>query len=136
MRAARDTFLTFLTTNGFDVHNLRKDTNFPDNNHLKMNAVNVQFLTDKAQVCISNLTVTVDVVYDNELDAVDAAAQLQNLLSQSGLTPLLDYSNRGSDPVPLGSFLYWDPTLVQFRPIYGDSYCRRSALLTLSYHIY
>lgn len=136
MREARDTFLRFLSDNGFAIHNLRKDTNFPDNNHLKMNAVNVQFLTDKARVAISDLTVTVDVVYDNELDAVDAAAQLQHLLSTSGQTPIYDYSNRGSDPVPLGSLLFWDPTLVQFRPIYGDTYCRRSALLTLSYHIY
>lgn len=138
MRQARDTFLRFLSDNlpGIAVHNLRKDTNFPDTSVLQMNAVNVQFLTDYPKVCVSTLTATVDVVSDNELPGIDMATSVFLLMTASGLTPILDYSDPTNPPVPLGSNLFWNPESIKFRPVYGDTYFRHSALITLYYHIY
>lgn len=139
MRQARDTFLHFLSDNlaaGTVVHNLRLDPNYQDAWLLQMNAVNVQFLTDSPRARMSDLTVTVDVIADSELDAVTMATNVFLLLSQSGTTPILDYTNQSLPPVSLGSNLFWDTEAVRFRPVYGETYFRHSALLTLSYHLY
>lgn len=138
MRQARDTFLQFLTDNlpGITVHNLRKDTNFISSANLQMNALNVQFLSDHPGVLTSSLTVTVDAIADNELDAVDMATKAFVLLSQSGYTPILDFTDQSQPPVALGSNLFWDVEGIKFRPVFGDTYCRHSALMTLSYHLY
>lgn len=136
MRYARDTFLHFLSDNlgsAISVHNVRKDTNFPDAVHLTMNAVNVQFIADSPRVGLSDVMVTVDVVYDDELTAVGIASRLFLLLSASGYTPLTNYTNPAT-PVAIGSNLFWRQDLVKFRPVFGDTYYRSSALLTLTYH--
>jgi hypothetical protein len=139
MHPARDTFLQFLSDNlspGIAVHNLRRDVNFPDTAQLQMNALNVQFLSDTPSVCISSVSATVDVVYDNELTAIDAATTVYKLLSLSGLIPLLDYTNQAAPPVSLGSNLFWNVDSIKFRSVFGDTYFRYSALMTLSYHLY
>lgn len=139
MRQARDTFLKFLSDNlpsSIQLHNLRRDTNFPSSNQLQMNALNIQFLSDSPRVLQSGLTVTVDAIADQELDAIDMATTAFTLLSQSGMTPLLDYTDHTHAPVPLSSNLFWDTEAIKFRPVYGDTYFRHSALIALSYHLY
>jgi hypothetical protein len=136
MRQARDTFLRYLADNlpGVEVRNVRRDKNSLESSRIRTGAVNVQFIGDASRVNDSNLFTTIDVVADDELDAVNMMQTVSSVLNQGGMIPLLDYTDT-SNPVRVGtSQLFWNPNQVSFKPVYSDLYSRFSCFMMLTFH--
>jgi hypothetical protein len=135
MRAARDSFLHFLSDNlaGLEVRNLRRDPDMPELEFIKPNAVNVKFLDVGLSVHVAPLTASIDIAHDSELSAIDLMKQVWSLLSATGYCAQKDYTDP-QNPVALNSNLFWDTNSVSFRPISGDLFSRYNCTLTLSYH--
>jgi len=135
MRSLRDTFLHFLADNLTDVpvHNIRRDKNDPGAGTPQNNAVNVEFLDTQPSTQIGRCVVCIDIINDNELDAVDWAESVFNVLGAAFMTPQLDYTDP-ANPVRTGTNLYWSREGVKFIPIPSDFYYRLSARLTVYFH--
>ncbi len=135
MRNARDTWLHFLSDNlsGLTVVNIRRDANNPQSNELTDNAICVEFTYDRPGIPDSLLQASVDVIYDDELTAIDAAASIWKLLSASEITPLMSYANPSS-PVPLGTMLRWNTKQIKFNKLVSDLSFRYNAHIVLQYH--
>lgn len=118
MRATRDTFLHFLADNltGRTVWPIRKSSTDPAKSKLKENAVNVQFLTMTQHMHIAGTLVSIDILHQDELTAVDITQEVWQLLSSAFYTPNYDYTNPNS-PVATGENIYWDNDSVVFKPI-------------------
>src|SRR5688572_11161354 len=112
MRATRDTFLHFLSDNltGLTVRNVRKATNNPSLAKLADNAVNVQFLTPRPHPHIASQLVSIDVIHEDELTAVDMTQQVYELLSSAYYTPKYDYTDP-DNPVLTGQNIMWSREL-------------------------
>lgn len=136
MREARDTFLHFLQDNlpGVIVRNLRRDSDDPSLAELAVNALNVQFIGDDLQIHISKLMVTMDIIFDEELSAIDCMNKIWGILSPGAYSPLLDYTDP-TTPVATGSNLYWNQDSIRFRPIVSELTFRYNCTLQLSYTI-
>jgi hypothetical protein len=134
VRACRDTFLHFLADNltGLQVHALRRSTSDNAAGTIQTNAINVAFLKDTPNVRTAQTVVSIDIVYDDELTAVDAMAQVFRLLTAAYYTPKYDYSS--GSPVAIGTNVMWNPRQVSFRSIYSDFYFHNTCLLTLEHH--
>lgn len=137
MVAVRDTFLHYLSDNldNFTVHNLRVDKSNPKLNDIMLNAINVTFHNSDfvGPSGISEQLVTVDVIYDRELDAIDAAEQVSRLLFMAAYAPLLDYTVPAS-PVQVGNErMFWSLSM-KFKPVHADNFFHMSALMHLQVH--
>jgi hypothetical protein len=137
IRAARDTFLRYLADNlpSLTIHNIRVDKDDPQLNEIKLNAVNVAFHNaDFAGPSeLSQTLVTVDIINDDELIAIDQAEQVSQLLFKAAFAPLMDYTVPGS-PVQIGNErLFWSLSL-RFRPVHAENFFHLSALLHLEVH--
>lgn len=115
MRNARDTFITLLNTEltGLTVHPIRDDTDYPEFSLFKTNAVNIGFTAGSYDPHINELTVSIDMVYERELDAVDAEQQVFNLLSKRFFTEKFNYTNPLA-PVPTGTNIFWERDVIRF----------------------
>jgi hypothetical protein len=118
MRNARDTFISLLNTEltGLTVHPIRDDADYPEFSLFKSNAVNIGFLVAGYDPHINELTVSIDIVYERELDGVDAEQQVFNLLSKRFYTEKYNYNNP-SIPVPTGTNVFWDKDVIRFTRI-------------------
>lgn len=141
-RACRETFLHYLADNLPDItfHYIHYEKDNEAANQLQSNAVNITFHDAKANGAgdVSEQLVTLDIVNDSEIDAIDQEEQIITLLQKACITPLMDYSGVSSDPptaaAALGSEkLYWD-TQVSFQTVAAPSYFHRSALIKLALH--
>lgn len=136
MRNARDTFLKYLQQAlnplGVEVYNLRRDLRDPSKSLLKENAINIEFTYDRPGVQDSGLQAAIDVIYDDELRAVDASALLWRVLGSSEMIPLMDYSSPSS-PVALGTMLRWSSRRVKFTKVVSDLFYRYNCNLYLLY---
>lgn len=137
----RDSFLHFLADNlqpiivnglqvSIPVHNVRRDLNTPGNDQLQMEAVNVKFLNTDYSMEVSNLTVSIDVLYSDELQAAGVQDALFTLLKQAAYTPKLDYTNP-ANPVDVGYTVFWEPA-IKFKPIHDMLYIHYHARFVLS----
>lgn len=132
---ARATFLHYLADNlvSLTIWNLRFDKANPKYNVPQTNAVNVTFhgASLSGPSTPEDQAVTVDVMYDTEAAAVEAAALVSNLLFTAAFTPVLDYTS--GTGVPVGNKLvYWD-LQIKFKPVHSDDVFHMSALLHLHY---
>jgi len=127
----RDTFLHFLADNlaGITIHPIRFEKDVPDTSTLQVNAVNVNFLHPRLDVHVSSQLVSIDILHESELTAVDWAEQLARLMQKAAKTPKLNYTVPLS-PVATGTDIYWD-TEVRFRPVVADYYFHLSATVLL-----
>lgn len=131
---ARATFLHYLQDNlNLVIWNLRFDKANPQQNVPQVNAVNVTFhnigLTGPSTP--DEQLVTVDVLYDTEAAAVEAASTVSALLFTAAFAPLLDYTL--SSPAQISNKLvYWD-LKMKFKPVHSDNVFRMSALMHLKY---
>lgn len=137
MRASRDTFLHYLSDNlpSLTIHNIRVDKDDPKLNEIMLNAVNVTFHNSdfSGPSELSQNLVTVDVIFDRELDAVDAAEQISQLLFKAAFAPLMDYTTP-STPVQISNErLFWN-LAMRFKPVHADNFFHMSALLHLFVH--
>jgi hypothetical protein len=134
MRACRDTFLHLLADNltSRTIHPIRRDKDDPSAGELASNAINVHFITDDPRVQVGSTNVSIDVVYENELDAIDAVRDLFTLLSAQYMTPKLDYSS--GSPSAVGTNLIWNPQDVKFRTVFSDFYFHYSCTLPIKHH--
>ena len=132
---ARATFLHYLADNltNLTVWNLRFDKANPEQNVPQVNAVNVTFhnmgLTGPSTP--DEQLVTVDLLYDTEAAAVEAAAAVSALLFTAAYAPLLDYNQ--SPPVQVSNKLVWWMLQMKFKPVHSESVFRMSALMHLKY---
>ena len=134
MRACRDTFLHYLSDNlpSLTIHNLRVDKDDPKLNEIMLNAINVTFHNSDfgGPSDLSQQLVTVDVINDYELDAIDQAEQISQLLFKAAYAPLMDYSDPAT-PVQIGNErVFWN-LAMKFRPVHADNFFHVSALLHL-----
>lgn len=137
MRALRDTFLHYLSDNlpGVIIHNMRVDKDDPKLNEIMLNAVNVTFhntdLSGPSQ--LSAQLVTVDVINDNELVALDQTEKISQLLFTAAYAPLLDYTIPASPVQIQNERLFWNLSLG-FKPVHAENFVHMSALLHLFVH--
>lgn len=135
MRNVRDSFLVFLNANlpGLVINPIRRDITNPNADLLETNAVNIKFLSPTYDNEIADQPVSIDVLNDNELVALDWATQVWNLLSTRFYTPIYDYTVPAS-PVNTGYVVFWGQKMkftdVQ-SPFYSHLHCR----LSLNHHI-
>ena len=137
IRAARDTFLRYLADNlpQLTIHNIRVDKDDPKLNEIMLNAVNVTFHNSDfvGPSELSQTLVTVDVINDDELVAIDQAEQISQLLFTAAFAPLMDYTVPAS-PVQIGNErLFWDLSL-RFKPVHAENFFHLSTLLHLEVH--
>lgn len=133
LRNTIDTFLVFLATNlvGVTVHALRYDKSKPELAVFQQNSLNVNFLDMDFDTGPSSITVSLDLIYDKELDAVDAAQKVMTLLNSAASTPKFDYTVPAS-PVAVNGWIFWS-TKVKFRQITADDYSHFSSTLSLNH---
>jgi hypothetical protein len=132
VRATRDTFLMLLKDNlssSIPVKNIRFDKNDASAEFLSANTVNVKFQNAGYSNVLSDQTVTIDIVHDDELTALDWTKAVTDILLANTTAPKLDYTNPAS-PVATGTQLYWDPR-IRFTPITDGNYARFSASMLL-----
>lgn len=131
MIEVRDSFLHFLadnitsiTVNGsvvpITIKNNRRDINDPKSEQIQIDAINIKFLNTDYAVEVSNQTVSIDVVYTDELQCAAVTEALFNLLKQAAYTPKLDYTNT-TNPVDVGYTVFWEPA-IKFKPIHSEFY--------------
>jgi hypothetical protein len=132
----RATFLHYLADNlvtAFTVWNLRFDKANPSQNVPQVNAINVTFhnlgLTGPSTP--DDQLVTVDVLYDTEAAAVEAAAAVSNLLFTAAYAPLLDYTL--TTPAQISNKLVWWDLQMKFKSVHSDNVFHMSALMKLHY---
>jgi hypothetical protein len=137
----RDSFLHFLADNlqtvtvnniivPIIVHNVRRDLNVPASDQLSLDAINVKFLNTDYGMNVSSQTVSIDLCYNDELQAASVQTALFNLLRQAAYTPKLDYTNP-TDPAVIGYQVFWEPG-IKFKPIHNMLYTHYHARLVLN----
>lgn len=132
IRNTRDTFLHFIADNNITTHAVRYDSTDPSSNTPQVGAVNVTF--HDAVYDPSHPTrqfVTLDILDNSELSALDTEEALVTLLQKAGYTPLLDYSSGSPAQASTKSLVSWDPAEIKFRTVAAADYFHRSAILTL-----
>lgn len=151
IRNMRDTFLHFLADNlpANSVHPVRWDKKKPEYNALQVSSLNVTFhdaVYSPKQP--TSQFITLDILHDDELAALDLEESVVALLQLGGYTKLLDYSaasggSYGStrfgvtsygDPGPqqVSNFLvFWNPESIKFRTVASADYFHRAAVLEL-----
>lgn len=135
MRNSIDSFLMLLSNNlvGVTIHAMRYDKSKPELSVFQQNALNVSFLDMDFDTGPSSIMVSLDLIYDKDLDAVIAAQTVMALLNTAASTPKLDYTVPAS-PVPGKGWVFWS-TNVKFRQIVADDYAHFSASITLRHTV-
>jgi len=136
MRDCRDTFITLLNSEltGLTVHPLRDDPAYPEFSLLKTDAVNLSFIAAGYDPHINVLLVSIDVVYERELDGVDAEQQVFTLLSQRFFTEKYNYANP-SVPVRTGTNIFWDKDAIRFNRLAEVGVYHSNATFDLKHYI-
>jgi hypothetical protein len=135
MRNARDTFLRFLADNlpSLTVNAIRRDMNDPNSDTLQNNAINIKFLSPTYDNQIAEQPVSIDILNDNELTALDWATQVWNLMSTRFYTPIYDYTTVAT-PVNTGYVLFWNRKM-RFSEIQAPYYSHLNCTITLNHHL-
>jgi hypothetical protein len=137
IRATRDTFLHYLNDNlpALTVHNLRVDKNDPKLNEIMLNAINITFHNNdfSGPSNLSQTLVTIDVVNDLELNALDQAEQITQLLFKAAYAPLMDYTNPLAPVQIANERLFWNLSLG-FKVVHAENFFHMSALLHIFVH--
>ena len=133
IRNLRDSFLHFLADNltGITVHPMRASRSNASNDSLQVSALNVTFHDSTYSTNgPTSQFLTLDIVHEDELLALDMEEPLVNLLQLGGITQLEDYSV--SPPVQIGNkIISWNPQSVKFRTVLAPNYFHRSSVLEL-----
>jgi hypothetical protein len=136
MRNCRNSFLTLLKDEltGLVVHPLRDDPDYPEFSLLKTDAINVSFISAGYDPHINELTVSIDVVYERELQGVDAEQAVFMLLSKRFFTEKFSYANP-SAPVATGGNIYWDRDTIRFNRVPEVGIYHSNATFDLKHYI-
>lgn len=135
MRNSRDSFLVFLNTNlpSLPIHPVRRDSNNPDADIYQVNAINVKFLSPIFDNQVSKQPVSIDIIHDDELTALDWSQQFWTLISTRFYTNILDYTIPAS-PVATGYMLNWDRVL-KFTDVMSPYYSHLHCTMNLNGHL-
>lgn len=134
MRNTRDSFLHYLADNlpSFVIHNIRVDKTDPKLNQIMLNAINVTFhntdILGPSQ--LSQYLVTIDVINDYELTALDQAEQVANLLFKNATSSLLDFTNPAAPVLLPGGQIFWN-LVLNFKTVHSENFYHMSALMHL-----
>jgi hypothetical protein len=133
LRNVRDTFLHFLADNlpVETVHPIRFDKTRPHQNIPQLKKLNVAFHdADYSSRSPASQFVTLDILHDDELYALDLEESVVGLLTLGGQASLLDYSTQPAVQVA-NRLVFWNTDSIQFRTVASTDYFHRSAFLEL-----
>jgi hypothetical protein len=130
IRNCYDTFLHFLADNlvGIPVHPVRRQSTDANADRLEMNAFNVSIMALDPDIHVSILQLSLDVVNDDELSAVDWVDQIWGLLNAALMTPKESYKT--GTPVYQSSNIFWNKS-VKFLKVHSDFYAHYTCKITL-----
>lgn len=136
----RSTFLHFLADNlpDLEVWNVRRQSELTGGtasaaqSQIKMNAVNVTFTNMNPRTKVANVTARIEVVYDDELNAVSALEQVSTILQASGMTALNDYTS--TPPTATGRSIFWSVNSLDFRPVADQLAYRQGSSLVIYFN--
>lgn len=133
IRNLRDTFLHFLADNltGATIHPVRASKDQPQYNSLQVGSINITFHDATYSVrAPTTQFLTMDILHDDELLALDLEESLIVLLQTGAQALLLDYS--GTTPVQVSnSKVFWNVDTIKFRTVASVDYFHRSSVLEL-----
>lgn len=133
MTHVRDTFLRYLRDNissSINIHAVRNDKNNPSQVDQRLNAINVEFLGLDMQWA-GMQQVSIDVMFDDELECESVVYQLWDLFKSSFYIPLRDYSNPSSPVLIPQRSLYFEK--MYFRKLPRTEYAHYSAIIELRF---
>lgn len=135
MRNVRDSFLVFLRDNlsGLTVNAVRRDIADPNKDLLQQNSVNVKFLSPNYDLQVADQPVSIDILNDNELTALDCVNQVWTLLSTRFYTEIYDYTTVAS-PVNTGYVMFWN-SKMRFSEVPSPYYSHFKCRLSLNHHL-
>jgi len=130
IRNCYDSFLHFLADNLQDipVNPVRRQPARANADTLAMNALNVSVMALDQDVHVSILQLSLDVVNDDELTAVDWVDQIWALLNAALMTPKESYKT--GIPVYQGSNLFWNKS-IKFLKVHSDFYAHYTCKITI-----
>lgn len=134
MRNVRSSILNYLRNqlDGVKLWNIRHDKESPESSLLHDNAVNIEFVFDRPGVAESNLQIAIDVIYEDEYEALEVVGKIWKILGATEAIPLLDFETDFLNPTSLGYNLRWSSRTVKFSKI-ADNSSRYSCHLLLTY---
>ena len=134
VRNTRDSFLHFLADNqpSVTIHPVRMERDSPSSNTLQVNSLNVAFhdATYSSGAPTSQF-VTIDILHEDELEALDIEESTVALLQKGAATPLLDYTIPASPVSVSKRLIYWKSESIKFRTVVSPDYYHRSCVLEL-----
>jgi hypothetical protein len=140
VRNTMDSFLKFLqdelssSTPTVTIHALRYDVNNPDSSRLQLNALNVYFMDANYDTDITTLMASLDIIYEDELTAVDVRDAVWGALNKTFFIRKKSYIIP-STPVSLSTCIYWERGSILFNKVASDDYVHFSCPLLLYTHI-
>lgn len=135
MRNTRDSFLIFLNNEltGITIHSIRRQPDDPQSDKLLLNALNIEFLNLSFARHVNEQLVSLSVINEIELDALDVCEQIFNLLSKQFMIPQYDYTVP-STPVAVDGNILWEPTAIHFRKISSPLYSHFNLTFELKFY--
>lgn len=133
IRQVHDTFIQMLidSLTGITVKEIRFDASDAQAGTIELNALNVTFLNRNYAIQPDQIQVTLDVCYDNQLNALDVEEQVAKLLQRAAFMQLLDYTNPASPASVPNKTISWKAE-VSFRPVVADTYYHSTTTIVLN----
>lgn len=134
MTHVRDSFLRYLRDNlssSIKIHAIRADKNNPSQDIQQLNAINIEFLGLNLQ-WVGSQQVSIDVMYDDELECQDIMYKLWDLFKTSFYMPLYDYTNPASPVlIPQRALSF---SSLYFKKLPRSEYAHYNCIAELRYH--
>lgn len=138
--SARDTFVMFLNDAlatlypYIPVRWLSFDADDPEMSRLKINYVNVSFLSDTSDGLVDNVDVSIDVIHEKERTAIIWQNLLHNqVLRMSGMVKNKDYETNPDSPSDVYGYIFWDVRSIQWDKIPNDNYAHYNCTFNISH---
>lgn len=123
MRDTLFSFLKFLQTEltGIDIHRILNSTVDSQAGLLKEDAINIQVINFTTSNHSLEITLAIDVVYNDEVSCIDKTELLAKALRKTQ-TQLKSFSTPSSPVIVNSKLIFWDPPA--FKRISTDQHCR------------
>jgi hypothetical protein len=137
---ARDSFVmmmyTELTYNSITMNYVYQNPQSPETSKLKLNAVNIFFLSDAADGPLFRTTVSIDIIHDNEFTALTWQGIVVEILRKCGYVKKQDYTTPASPtPQTESGYIYWEANKIKWDAIPDDEYVHLNATFDLVHYV-
>lgn len=134
---AKDSFAMFLATalanESIPFQWLMKDPTDPSLARLKINAVNLYYLSEYSSDTLDVLRVSVDIIQQNERTALIWQDFLTNLFRTGGIIKNKKYTVDPSNPTDEYGNVFWDIRDMNWVIIAADDYCHYNCTFDLNH---